>query len=395
MVNNNDQFGKMGIFEYLSLGDRERIHTEMLHWILSEHSKIEKKDKINLLTCICGRTFEDYEDIEKVKTEDDNMDITFDIVSAVKKRRIPVVIENKFKSKEGKDQLATYDEKLKKRGVFDECIKIFLTPLGEQPKSGDNWKSVSYDRLLEGLCQISIERDVFIKEYKQTLERFICVVRMVQRDPGKYAPVIFNKENNECLTELGSYIKNAKLDKFLQMTWMETLALKMLENKKISTLNKRYYSVDKGSSAGTPLLDVIIGYIVNKDNNEVYRIGIQLQNETLKIFCSPLKYDKERLDIKTPDIELLLTKLLLPNFSGIKLKKEKPTTAGKRGFRSFLYKPSEWSWKYEDLSKEYIRILPLIKKAFSNCPEGYAVKNSYDIKDEKGNLNVLTEWPIS
>lgn len=389
MFLNDSVLQEMGIFELLALGDRERIHTEMLHWIVG-YSNIPIKDKLNFVSRLCGLNADQYVAIENCKTEDDHMDLTFDLISQDRDSPTHVVIENKFKSLDGRDQLKTYDDKLSKKYEYHKPIKIYLTPLGKSPVSGTGWKIVSYSDLIGALSSISYNKDPFVSEYKKNLDRLVYVINKVRSSPDVYVKDIF--ESNETPSLFAKYVREAKLTKLLELTWMEELASLLFKDEETSTINQ-HYNIEMGASmAGKSLLDIIVCYIKNVNSGEVYRIGIQLQNRSFKVFCAPFKYDSERLESKKKDVKILLEKVFF-YLNGVNLKSIKPTASKGKGFSSYVYRPNdaEFSYEYDKVLDIYKILIPKISNIIKDCPSGFLPVESSQLSESQGSLRIIKE----
>ena len=220
-LNNSDEFKqlsryykKKSFFNILGISRKETIHSYFLHWLFSpdESHELDEfalrrllelivlvKNKLQSQneqlqfpediedTIICGGYTLDRIECERERATDqgDRLDLflSFDFHSEQKDKHINIVLENKVKSKEGKEQTNryyTYGEELD-----GETIYLFLSPL-----SNSDYETLSYpvcdckkfvglnyqylvDYVLEPClseCTVS-DAKVFIEEYLRTLSQ--------------------------------------------------------------------------------------------------------------------------------------------------------------------------------------------------------------------------------
>jgi hypothetical protein len=168
--------------EYLSLADRERIHTETLRWLLGEDSPINASARLGILEKLARRRFPDGI-IAEASTEDRHIDLLVCLDFA--DGRHHVAIENKLKSAEHTLQLARYDSYLDTLG---DCTKLFLTLVGENPQSSSSWLPVPYALLHEAVLSVTPHtHSDYVADYERLLRRLVGAIERVVDLPDAYA----------------------------------------------------------------------------------------------------------------------------------------------------------------------------------------------------------------
>ena len=162
-------------FEFLAIADQERIHSQMLAWMLSpsqENAPLDAEQRRRLLldvfnfevTALACETL-------RVKTELKQIDI---VVLADGNM---LVIENKLKSRQSQGQLARYTATIEAfvgnpaNGVNGVVRKCFLTFSGEQARQ-DGWQDVDYRRLHSALDEVN-PNSQYVRDYASMLGRLL------------------------------------------------------------------------------------------------------------------------------------------------------------------------------------------------------------------------------
>lgn len=168
---------EVNIFEILEISNAELKHSLMISYIFTPSQshglgtlplekffvKFDIKEDI------------DYTDIE-VKREYKNIDILI----KSDKSKVIVIIENKIKTSEHSNQLNRYKE------IIDEEYEgytkkyFYLTPNGDMSSDPENWKSLSYNDILEIIEDLKLKNinrkiRMLIEDYKELIRRKIVI----------------------------------------------------------------------------------------------------------------------------------------------------------------------------------------------------------------------------
>ena len=94
------------LFEMLAIADQERIHTQIIAWLLTpEHFALSEINQSKLIESLFGLSI--YPDeISKVKIITELNSLDFVLIHG----NDLIVVENKLKSKQGEDQLSRYNK---------------------------------------------------------------------------------------------------------------------------------------------------------------------------------------------------------------------------------------------------------------------------------------------
>ncbi|HXJ99842.1 MAG TPA: PD-(D/E)XK nuclease family protein [Gelidibacter sp.] len=146
-------------FEFLSISNQEKIHSQILSWIFSENFKgILHTEKIKLFKNLFNI---DVKKIEFSLTEYKNVDIL------IKTDKDIVVIENKLKSSQHSNQLDKYQKTIDNDFNNIKTNYFFLTLIGES-SINTNWKNISYNDLFIALKKIEFQKNkdaIILEEY--------------------------------------------------------------------------------------------------------------------------------------------------------------------------------------------------------------------------------------
>lgn len=277
-------------FEYLGLAHLERIHSQMLAWLLSKDcSVLNSNQQSQFLSELIGT---EIGPIIQIHTEHKNIDILIETDQEW------IVIENKISSSQHSDQLNRY-EKIVKEDFKDEKRKyfLFLTLVSESSK--DPWKDISYENMIDTLGKFLTNKllnkdTVIFNEYYLYLKELVSTTRDFIDYPYNYVNVFTD----------GSLTKADKVDKikgyndkqrFIAENQLETILQKaylskVVEILKVSNNDFTYYI---NETRGVALLDAISNDIITDINGRKFKSGIQLQGSTVKFFiCIISDYGK-------------------------------------------------------------------------------------------------------
>lgn len=210
----NRYYKKKSFFNILGISRKETIHSYFLHWLFSADESHELDDfairrLLELIvlvknklqsandqlqfpediedTIICGGyTLDRIEcERERATNQSDRLDLflSFDFHSEQMDKRINIILENKVKSKEGKEQTKRYYSY--GEGLDGESVYLFLSPLSNSDYESSthpvceckHFIGLNYQYLVDYVlepclseCAVS-DAKVFIEEYLRTLSQ--------------------------------------------------------------------------------------------------------------------------------------------------------------------------------------------------------------------------------
>lgn len=260
-------------FDYLSMAHAERVHSQVLGWLLSLNEAIlPEKQKSSFLNSLFGLN-EEFTKI-KVETETDSIDIIIETNLG------GFLIENKLKSSEHSGQTKKYAER------YPQHKKYYLSLIGELPFHNE-WKAITYKHLRDSLNLINISKSFresyFLEDYQLTVNNLVTAYDAFLQNPYAY-PNVFDdgvktkhqKEKYEDIIQ--NYIRVNQLETIFQKAYLHEMM------KKIDIDN--YYEVNE--SHGNALLQVVVFGV--DYNEKKYNIGFQLQADTFKINIASTNY---------------------------------------------------------------------------------------------------------
>jgi len=180
-------------FDILNIMDAEIRHSNVLAWLLNPNKSksLGKFVLRKLLLLIMERSKDKFNALDLILDDFDEVEVereclNTDILVIIKKNKQPnyvICIENKINSKQGKDQLKRYREKLIAAPTFNDVVKnnrisfLFLRAYDESPNDA-NWLEFDYNDigniLEEALnhCPLSEELALFLKQYLSNLKKY-------------------------------------------------------------------------------------------------------------------------------------------------------------------------------------------------------------------------------
>lgn len=319
-------YGRLSPLEYLALADRERIHTETLRWLFSEDSPLPSTNRLTVLERLAGRTFPGRL-VTGASTEQEYVDLVVDLEHDG--RHEYVALENKLKSAEHSEQLRRYDTVLDRRG---DSTKLFLTLLGEDPRSSADWRPISYTDLYDAVALARPERHTeYVTDYEQLLRRLLGAVQRVLTTSDAYAgngAVFDERIAQEPPTDFllfARYIRKMRLRTLLQQAWMRGLGLSIIS---VGSVAFSHWQVSESRGAASLQFDFTQ---VRDEADRAYSVGVQLQHGSFKVFCAPYPYAKGAGQQQSVAAERTLLRMQ----QALGLPGRKLTTARTHGFRSF------------------------------------------------------------
>lgn len=262
-------------FDSLLMADSERVHSQMLAWILNlPNEKFSLIEKATLLQSLFH--FEKPLVLQSihVNSEIHRIDILIELDEYI------LVIENKLKSSEHSDQTIKYIETVSKEyNHLGKTLKFaFITLIGEEPKN-NNWNVISFENLLKALNNINWNdknrESLFIKEYIQTLNNLVVSFKTFIENHQDFDSVFndgfkskHNKEKHQ--DTIKEYIRINQLETIFQKAFLKEIS------KSAELVN---YVITE--TRGTALIQIFIDSIIFE--NKEYHLGLQFQGTCLKI----------------------------------------------------------------------------------------------------------------
>lgn len=262
-------------FDSLLLADSERIHSQMLAWILNlPNEKFSLIEKATLLESLFQ--FEKPLVLQSidVNTEIHRIDILIELDEYI------LVIENKLKSSEHSFQTLKYVDSISNiYSESDKTIKFaFISLIGEKP-TNDQWNVISFENLHRALKSINwkdnIKESIFIKEYVDTLNNLVFSFKIFRENHKDFDSVFndgYKSKHNKVQHQdaIKDYIRINQLETIFQKAFLkEILKSAELENYVIT------------ETRGTALIQIFVESILYE--NKEYHLGLQFQGTCLKI----------------------------------------------------------------------------------------------------------------
>ena len=333
------------LFEYLGIAAQERIHSQMLAWLLTPTvSPLAPAHRVALLRAL-GLDCAELDIVGlRVQTELDSLDL----VCASNTKLL--VVENKLKSRQTSDQLLGYDAKIEAvavlLGTTAVAHKVFLTLSHE--KSGCGWHDVDYARLIPPLtCAAAIMQNHYVADYVALLTKLVDSRTAFLARPASFEEVLRRvswptaKRLQERLPDGISSDEVFICTNRLERIFVETLLRNLVAN--IPN------AVSDAGAHGNPLVQVPL-WLVQIRVGEWYRAGLQLQGGKLKLNIADIDYEGSRTSTG-----LALFDDLLSVACGVTRKAYKGTSRDYRSWvwdappplRSIATPPEEFSSTFE------------------------------------------------
>lgn len=156
------------IFEILKIGDYEIRHSNMLAWLLNPAGNHGLDNKI--LKAFMRLVAEDLpgENKDVLNDLNDNELDSFmvyrehkhlDIFIVSDSCECGILVENKLFTGEHDNQLDNYKKKIGTQYPDYKLFYVYLTPSGLESSDPDNWKSLSYQKLIEAIDNVISEQE--------------------------------------------------------------------------------------------------------------------------------------------------------------------------------------------------------------------------------------------
>jgi hypothetical protein len=275
---------KETFFDSLLLSDSERIHSQMLAWILKLPENVFPTAH---KTTFLQQLFDFEITIENgliVHTEINRIDILLETDNHI------LVLENKLKSSEHSFQTDKYKnavpDNFKSTGKIIKCA--FITLIGEKPKNAE-WQAISFKDIWNALNAVPWSKTarevIFVEEYIQTLRNLVTAFDSFLANHQKFETVFIDgskkkHEKFKYTDQLQDYIRINQLETIFQKAFLSKVAIDM-------NLQKYYITETRGIA----LIQVFIKAI--EYEKKVYHIGLQFQRQCLKVNLTMTKNSQE------------------------------------------------------------------------------------------------------
>ena len=288
-MNSISQVEKTSFFEYLGLADMEKVHSQILAWMLSENCiALSSKEKVKLLQAITGSDKPFI--IRNVLTEESDIDIYVECADAI------VVIENKIKSSQHSDQLLEYEAHVRSLNSQKSAFYVFLTLIEEKAKSG-SWINCGYNKISKVLenCALSTANfDTTIAiEYRVFLKKLISVVLHFIDHPVEYKNVFtfgHVKKSEKRKAKFETYHQKFISDNQLETILQKCYLAKIMENVALP----ESYQWDISETRGVALVNCYSSNLIGL-NNKQFKTVFQFQRGAFKFaFTVNSDYNKSK-----------------------------------------------------------------------------------------------------
>ena len=280
---------KKTLFEMLAIADQERIHTQVIAWLLTYGSSpLSTTDQARLINHLFNVDLP-VDEIKNIKiiTELNNLDL------AIIHKKAFIVIENKLKSKQRKDQLKRYSteiQNLKDTSTFDisaEPIKFFLTFSGELSDQED-WRSIDYKHIHESLVAID-SKENYIVDYIELLRKLISSRDDFLINHNNYKE-IFRRSGMKAVNRLNNPLSTENENiKFICENKLERIFIETLFRKITNNCNLKKAEINE--SHGVALIHVdFFSFKALENPNHLFKVGYQIQGDSIKYVLMSL-YD--------------------------------------------------------------------------------------------------------
>lgn len=298
-------------FESMSIAGLEKIHTQMINWIIN-NNEISSNIRISVLNAL----FDTQIKLDALPiygmTEFTNKK-SIDFLARVDSHLF--ILENKVNSSQHDNQLDEYSAIIKKNmeeskknasqySFFKSVHEIhyaFLTLIGELPTSETHskWKSITYTQWKKAIDyhwsvmkkQLSPRNQAIMEDYRETLCKMVKFTKLFVNEnecpnPKDYPHILFasKKQKHEkffLLTDNNYYANET--ERYIAQQNMETMMQKAFFRKIAKDLHlPKEIMYDIQETHGSALLQITSKILTDKNGIE-YAVGIQFQNETAKI----------------------------------------------------------------------------------------------------------------
>lgn len=322
-------------FEYLGVADQERVHTQMLAWLLDRrHSPLSSSDRQKLLAS--AFSFEvDTSHLDRLEVLPELEAIDLVVIAPAGL----LAIENKLKSRQSEGQLASYSTTLRKLALkrtlpLNRIQGRFLT-FGGEPAKTDGWANVDYAQLLEALTPFA-DRNHYVGDYVAVLSKLISFRNEFLARHHLY-PAIFRRSGMSSRDRLDNMVSEseATIVQFVCSNRLERIFCEALLRYCAERLRPGIHYVDE--SRGEALIDTRLFTLDFVGQSTQYRAGLQLQGSTVKLNIGSKSYAKStRAEIASFEAKLdISVRTALASSTSHGQLKQNPSRA--KAYRSWSY----------------------------------------------------------
>lgn len=296
---------QFGLFELLNIADAERIHSQVIVWLLSHDSSLSTAEKSKFLTSFLGLGDKVYRSIDAI-TEFQNIDIL------IRADEDLFVIENKLKSSQHSDQLVKYVEILKDDASGFWMLKgsspptfYFLTLINEFADC-EGWINIGYGQLMNAIQQIDHEEQhPLIRAYLTSLENLMRVVSDFNEDHRLFKSVF--EDGSRTKWQKAQDIRDGKYSSaqaYIAKCQLETILQKMFMARIACHLNlEGDDTIEINETRGVALLQVRFANSSFEMGGRVFKLGIQFQGQSFKINMMARDYFESKVDWIPVDVK--------------------------------------------------------------------------------------------
>ena len=281
-------FEKNSFFEILSISDKERIHSSMIGWMLSNKCNVLTDDiKKGFFKSVLGIKAENFEIVEIIN-EYKKVDIY------IKTDKFVVLIENKLKSTQHSNQLEKYNKKFNL--PEDKDFHPFLLSLIEEKPEQSNWKAITYDKVLSYFKQFvddfkGKEKEIiYLNDYLLFLEKLTVSFNLFHKKTSSFEFIFGEKCSDNSDKRVKSFIVDNKLAQIFNFSFFTEL-VKDLCRKNFLGISSKLYRIGVGRAGGIHLTITIeddIPFMGFKCRTE-----LQIEGSSFKFSFTDTEYDTE------------------------------------------------------------------------------------------------------
>ncbi|MBH8557835.1 PD-(D/E)XK nuclease family protein [Hymenobacter negativus] len=288
---------KKSFFEFLALADVEKVHSQIIAWLMSKHCEaLNEPMKSQIINNILGHELNDT--IITSTAEINGADI---VIECLKTR---IVIENKIKSSQHSNQLSRYVEEFNKDSTKINYF-IFMTLIPEKPQN-KNWTNYSYKQFAECLNNFELSDksnfdQMALQEYLKSIQSITSVAYEFILNPSLF-PNVFNEG------KLSKQAKNHKkysnyTQKFISENQLETILQKSFYIKVLDEISTPELLYEVGDTHGTAFINAFFDEYIVLDG-VCFKTGIQFQGGTFKFAITTCSdYEKSKKEWITPFVK--------------------------------------------------------------------------------------------
>lgn len=285
----------MPFFESLAIAGAERIHTQMIFWILTDCSAYSQEAKSRLVCELFKIPLKHFEKIE-CHTEFKNIDLLICADAFIG------VLENKLKASQRQDQLKDYWERIceHRKEYFPQAtsLRAALLTLVDEPPENPNWCSTSYGDFLCALQSLPMRSvrtvdALIMKEYMATLQRLTRAVADFQKDHRLF-PNVFSDGWKSKFAKSADAPQLKASQAYIASTHLETVLQKSFLRLLLADMQVDLGSVILEETRGTAFFEIPLRTIHYRGHE--FSLGFQLQGRTMKFNIGGRDYRTSRPD---------------------------------------------------------------------------------------------------